>query len=400
MIYPSLLSILVSIVWIVFGTSRLKLNPFIVLLSASLLLGFLLKIPIVDILILIKSGFLKITENIGLLIVFGTIIGVILEKSNGTIVIASNVLKYFSRLPLPFAVSIIGYIVSIPVFCDAAFVILSRLNKTLANQTKTPLVGLTVALSTGLFAPHVLIPPTPGPLAAASNLDLKNIFLLIAVGSIIGFILILVGAFYGNYLLKRNKYEGSEPNKNILNKTNFQIQAIILSNLGSGVGLSYKLNNNLWFSLEQQTSKGTMSRNTNGNSNREDSDFDTRTVYANLRYYLTDILDELSFQTGLIYRDWEAKSLIIDNSNEQRKGVYTVMYPENGYNFGLGLNWFYTNGLFSSLNFVKIITNEPSVEYELEGDYECNLSCQEDFEAKVDKYSPTNLLFLNIGFSF
>ena len=66
----------------------------------------------------------------------------------------------------------------------------------------------------------------------------------------------------------------------------------------------------------------------------------------------------------------------------------------------MGLNWFYTNGLFSSLNFVKIITNEPSVEYELEGDYECNLSCQEDFEAKVDKYSPTNLLFLNIGFSF
>ena len=218
MIYPSLLSILVSIVWIVFGTSRLKLNPFIVLLSASLLLGFLLKIPIVEILILIKSGFLKIIENIGLLIVFGTIIGVILEKSNGTIVIASNVLKYFSRLPLPFAVSIIGYIVSIPVFCDAAFVILSRLNKTLANQTKTPLVGLTVALSTGLFAPHVLIPPTPGPLAAASNLDLKNIFLLIAVGSIIGFVLILVGAFYGNYLLKRNKYEGSESNKNILNK--------------------------------------------------------------------------------------------------------------------------------------------------------------------------------------
>ena len=192
----------------------------------------------------------------------------------------------------------------------------------------------------------------------------------------------------------------SKTNKNIINKTNFQIQAIILSNLGSGLGLSYKLKNNLWFNLEQQTIKGTMSRNTNGNSNREDSDFHTRTIYVNLRYYLTDIVDKLSFQTGLIYRDWEAKSLIIDNSNEQRKGVYIVMYPENGYNFGLGLNWFYTNGLLSSLNFVKIITNEPSVEYELEGDYECNLSCQEDFEAKVDKYSPTNLLFLNIGLSF
>ena len=215
MIYP-FLSILISIAWIVFGTSRLKFHPFIVLLSASLLLGILLNIQLFEILKLIKIGFIKIIQNIGLLIIFGTIIGIALEKSNGTIVIASNVLKYFSRLPLPFAVSIIGYLVSIPVFCDAAFVILSRLNKTLANQTKTPLVGLTVALSTGLFAPHVLIPPTPGPLAAASNLDLKNIFLLILIGSIIGFVLILVGAVYGNYLIKTNKYEESTPKKNIL----------------------------------------------------------------------------------------------------------------------------------------------------------------------------------------
>ena len=215
MIYP-FLSILISIAWIVFGTSRLKFHPFIVLLSASLLLGILLNIQLFEILKLIKIGFIKIIQNIGLLIIFGTIIGIALEKSNGTIVIASNVLKYFSRLPLPFAVSIIGYLVSIPVFCDAAFVILSRLNKTLANQTKTPLVGLTVALSTGLFAPHVLIPPTPGPLAAASNLDLKNIFLLILIGSIIGFVLILVGAAYGNYLIKTNKYEESTPKKNIL----------------------------------------------------------------------------------------------------------------------------------------------------------------------------------------
>ena len=215
MIYP-FLSILISIAWIVFGTSRLKLHPFIILLSASFLLGILLNIQVLEILKLIKIGFVKIIQNIGLLIIFGAIIGIALEKSNGTIVIAHSVLKNFSRLPLPFVVSIIGYLVSIPVFCDAAFVILSRLNKTLANQTKTPLVGLTVALSTGLFAPHVLIPPTPGPLAAASNLDLKNIFLLILIGSIIGFVLILVGAAYGNYLIKTNKYEENAPKKNIL----------------------------------------------------------------------------------------------------------------------------------------------------------------------------------------
>ena len=111
MIYP-FLSILISISWIVFGTSRLKLHPFIVLLSASFLLGILLNIQVLEILKLIKIGFVKIIQNIGLLIIFGAIIGIALEKSYGTIVIAHSVLKYFSRLPLPFAVSIIGYIVS------------------------------------------------------------------------------------------------------------------------------------------------------------------------------------------------------------------------------------------------------------------------------------------------
>ena len=69
------------------------------------------------------------------------------------------------------------------------------------------MVGLTVALSTGLFAPHVLVPPTPGPLAAAANLELENLFLLIAIGASIAFILILVGGAYGHYLTQKKDYD-------------------------------------------------------------------------------------------------------------------------------------------------------------------------------------------------
>ncbi len=202
----SFLSILIALFWIVIGTSRVKLNPFLVLFSAALLLVFLLGIEPTEGLKLIQKGFGNIIQNIGLLILFGTIIGVALENSRGTLAIAKGVLKFLNRLPLPYAISCIGYLVSIPVFCDAAFVILSHLNKTLSQQTKTPLIGLTVALSTGLFAPHVLVPPTPGPLAAASNLELDNILLLICLGGSIAFILILVGGAYGNYLVKKNKY--------------------------------------------------------------------------------------------------------------------------------------------------------------------------------------------------
>ena len=202
----SLLSIFIVIAWIILGTSFTKLHPFIVLLIAAVILSILLGIAPLDATGLIFKGFFKIIKNIGLLILFGTIIGTALEQSNGTLALAKGIIKSLQKLPLPYAVSCIGYLVSIPVFCDAAFVILSQLNKTLSYQTKTPMVGLTVALSTGLFAPHVLVPPTPGPLAAAANLNLENLILLIGVGGSIALILIFVGGWYGNYLIKKNKY--------------------------------------------------------------------------------------------------------------------------------------------------------------------------------------------------
>lgn len=200
----ALFSIALAIVWIVVGTSLFKLHPFLVLFSAALALAFLLGIPAMESLLLLQKGFGNLIQNIGLLILFGTIIGVALEKSKATLAIANGILLYVKRLPLPYAVSLMGYLISIPVFCDAAFVILSQLNKTLAKKTKTPLIGLTVALSTGLFAPHVLVPPTPGPLAAASNLHLANLALLIAMGALVALVLVLVGAAYGHYLAKKN----------------------------------------------------------------------------------------------------------------------------------------------------------------------------------------------------
>jgi len=201
MIFP-LFILLVCVIWIIFGSTYLKIHPFLVLLSASIFLAFGIGVPSEEIGKLIGRGFGRTFENIGLLIIYGTIIGVVLEKSNATKSIANKIIKSVSNLPIPFVVSFIGYIVSIPVFCDSAFVILNSLNKSLSEKTKTPLVSLTVALSTGLYAPHVLIPPTPGPLAAAANLELKNIFLLILIGGIVSFLLIIIGAIYANSLSK------------------------------------------------------------------------------------------------------------------------------------------------------------------------------------------------------
>lgn len=207
----ALVSLLVTIGWIVWATSRLKWSPFLVMLLAVFFLGLAVGVPLGELPELLKKGMGKTLGGIGLLIVFGSIIGVALEQSKATQSIAMKLLGTLQRLPLPFAVSFIGYFVSIPVFCDSAFVILSSLNNRLAEQSKTPPVALTIALSTGLFAPHVLIPPTPGPLAAAANLSLKNLFLLITFGGGLAFILVLIGGAYAYYLSKRLTYVAPTP---------------------------------------------------------------------------------------------------------------------------------------------------------------------------------------------
>jgi GntP family gluconate:H+ symporter len=203
----SFLLLLLAVGWIIVGTTRYKMHPFLVLLSASIFLAIGTGVSLKELPLLLGKGFGKTTQSIGLLILFGTIIGVVLEVSHATQTLAKVLLNALQKLPLPYAVSCIGYLVSIPVFCDSAFVILSSLNKSLSTQTKTPLVALTVALSTGLFAPHVLVPPTPGPLAAAANLELDNLFLLIVFGGILAFILILAGAAYASFLARKFTYQ-------------------------------------------------------------------------------------------------------------------------------------------------------------------------------------------------
>ena len=202
MLFP-LASIFIVLLLIILGISKFKVHPSLVLFLAALILGFLLQIPIEQNIFIIFKGLFEIVENLGLLIIFGIIIGVLLEKSGGTHSLAKGILKNLKKIPLPYAISLMGYLVSIPVFCDVAFVILSNLNKTLSKQGKIPITGLTVALSTGLFAPHVLVPPTPGPLAAAYNLKLDNLFLLVVFGSFFAFILVLIGATYANFLIKK-----------------------------------------------------------------------------------------------------------------------------------------------------------------------------------------------------
>ena len=161
------------IVFIVLATAKLKWHPFLVLLLACFVTAFCYQLPLTGktgIAAVIGTGFGNILGSIGLVITLGTIIGLVLEKTGAALVMAESVVKVIGPRFPTLAMSIVGAIVSVPVFCDSGFVILHSLKESLAKRMKVSSVAMSVALATGLYATHTFVPPTPGPIAAAGKL--------------------------------------------------------------------------------------------------------------------------------------------------------------------------------------------------------------------------------------
>lgn len=164
------LVILLGVVFVVVSTAVFKLHPFLALLISAFFVGIASGMPLLTVVENVNSGFGGLMTSIGIVIVAGTIIGVILEKSGAAYRMAEVVLRILGEKRPQLAMSIIGFIVSIPVFCDSGYIILSSLKKSLAKRAKVNVASMAIALSTGLYATHTLVPPTPGPIAAAGNI--------------------------------------------------------------------------------------------------------------------------------------------------------------------------------------------------------------------------------------
>ena len=183
--------------FIVIATSKFKLSPFIALLLAAFIAAFAYGLPLRDIDSIIRNGFGSIMGNIGLVIVLGTLIGVILERSGAAIVMAQSIIKLFGERFPSLTMSVVGFFVSIPVFCDSGYVILNSLKRSLSRTLLVSPVSLSIALATGLFATHTLVPPTPGPIAASANLGLEDsLGLVIMAGTFFAVIAAATGLFW------------------------------------------------------------------------------------------------------------------------------------------------------------------------------------------------------------
>lgn len=173
--------LLISVVFIIITTSKLNWHPFFSLLAAAFGFGaFSGTMSLEEVVKSINSGFGNTIGFIGIVIIAGSIIGKFLEKSGGAFTLAQSTLRIVGKKNVPLALSFIGYIISIPVFCDSGFIIISPLAKALSKQVKISFAVGAMALSLGLILTHSIIPPTPGPVGAAGILkaDLGLVILL------------------------------------------------------------------------------------------------------------------------------------------------------------------------------------------------------------------------------
>ncbi|RDV15069.1 GntP family permease [Pontibacter diazotrophicus] len=187
--------LLLCVALIIFLTARLQVHPFLALFLVAIFYGFVTGMPLDIIVQSINTGFGETLGKIGLIIIFGVIIGAFLENSGGAYALAEKVLRVVGQKRVTAAMGIIGYFVSIPVFADSGFLLVSPLNRSMAKKAGISLTGPAVALGLGLTATHTMVPPTPGPIAAAGILN-ADLGLVMLVGVPISALALIVGLLY------------------------------------------------------------------------------------------------------------------------------------------------------------------------------------------------------------
>ena len=216
--FPLIIAFIIAVILMSVAISKFKIHPFLSIMGVSLILGLVAGIPLVDVkdangavtsqglANVIGAGFSGTFTSIGIVIILGALIGSILEATGAAFKLADLVIKLVGKKRPELAILLMGWVVSIPVFCDSGFVILNPIRKALVKRTMTSSVAMTVALSAGLYISHVFIPPTPGPIAAANTLGIgNNLLLVMGMGALCSIAPLIAGYFFAKYIGKKVK---------------------------------------------------------------------------------------------------------------------------------------------------------------------------------------------------
>ncbi len=210
----TLLLLLTGIALIVLLTTRYRMPAFFALLVSCLVVGTGVGLPLTEVITTAKDGFGNIMRSLGLIIVLGTTLGVILEYTGSTRVMADFIVKKVGQRRSAAAISLTGFIVGLPIFCDSGFIVLSGLNRRLSVSSRIPMPVMAVSLATGLYSVHCLIPPHPGAAAAAGTFGV-DFGRLIVAGIIIAIPAAIAGHWWARYAGRHQGVPASVANSSV-----------------------------------------------------------------------------------------------------------------------------------------------------------------------------------------
>lgn len=157
-----LLIILLAIVFQVFLTIK-KVSPFISLLLVAVISGLCLGMEPDALLKSIEKGVGSTLGGLALIICLGAILGKILEATGAAEKIAVTLINGFGEKNIQWAVLLTGFLIGIPLYYNAGFVILVPLVFMLAKKTNLPLLYIAIPMAASLSTTHCFLPPHPGP---------------------------------------------------------------------------------------------------------------------------------------------------------------------------------------------------------------------------------------------
>ena len=207
LLLTALVSVLVLVALIV---SRIKMHPLLALLVVSIGVGFATGMEPGSIVKQLSNGAGKTLGAVGVVIALGAMLGKILADAGITEKIAEAILKHASDRMIPWAMTLVAFIVGIPMFFEVGLVVMLPLIFSVARKLESQArfkgsayVYVGVPVISALAAMHGMVPPHPGPLTAIATLKTT-----VGPTMLYGFLaaipaMVLGGPLYGAFIAPR-----------------------------------------------------------------------------------------------------------------------------------------------------------------------------------------------------
>lgn len=197
-----ILALIIAIIILVILLVKSRLNPFVSMIIGALLTGVLGGMDPAKVVNAIKIGFGNTLANLGILILFGVMIGKVLEISGATQSLGKAFVRVMGEGHEIIAMVITGFVTSLAIFCVPAFIMLFPLAKDISRRTKTSISALGIALAGGALWSHTLVPPAVGPIGGAGIFH-ADIAKMMLIGFLIGIPMAIFLVFYSKWLGKK-----------------------------------------------------------------------------------------------------------------------------------------------------------------------------------------------------